>query len=144
VRTLRLKRAPSAPYGTVGALLREDGSRVAWALELPWRDNVRGESCIPAGRYLCVDRLSPKFGRAYEVVGVPGRSNILVHAGNHAGRPSPPLESDVLGCVLLGTYLGTLRGQLAVLVSRPAVAAFRREMAGQPFWLEVSWASSTS
>ncbi len=144
MRTLRLKRSPSVPEGTLGLLLRENGSRLAWTMELPWRGNARGASCIPSGRYLCVLGRHPKHGEAYEVTGVRGRSSILIHSGCVAGYPAPPYETHSLGCILPGFRVGRLRGQLAVLVSRPAVSAIMRETEGKPFWLEVSWASSTS
>lgn len=144
MKHLHLKRAPSAPYGTLGAVTRDDGSFFSWSMELPWRENARGASCIPAGKYLCRMRMSPKHGKTYEVVGVPYRSNILIHSGNVAGYPTPPYETHSLGCLLLGQQLGMVRGQLAVLVSRPAISALEREMSGQPFILEVTWAFSIS
>lgn len=142
MRRYVLQRGRSTDQGTPGQLLRADGTRVAFSLELPWRDNARSRSCIPAGRYLCRQRRSPRFGEVYAIEGVAGRSNVLIHAGNVAGDTSKGFASDVLGCVLLGQQLGTLRGQLALLVSRPAVSALQREAGGEPFTLEVrSWTS---
>jgi hypothetical protein len=91
-------------------------------------------------------RRSPKFGPVYEVTGVPGRSSILIHTGNWAGDVSRGYRSHVLGCVVLGLQRGRREGQLAVMVSRPAVTRLEREMQRQPFTLEIrpSWASSTS
>jgi hypothetical protein len=139
---LTLLRGPSTDQGTPGALLRPDGSRIAYSLELPWRGNRRCRSSVPpglppAGEYLCRMRRSPKFGPVYEVLGVPGRSNILIHAANVAGDVEKGFATDLLGCIALGTYLGTKEGQLAVLVSRPAVSAFQREMGGDDFLLEI-------
>ena len=78
---LTLKRIASRPDGTFGVLLAEDVP-FALTLERPWRDNRRGESCIPTGRYLCTRVNSPKFGMTWHVRNVPDRSEILFHAGN--------------------------------------------------------------
>jgi len=107
-------------------------------LELPWRDNVRKLSCIPAGTYECVMVRSPRFGAVYHVRDVPGRSEILLHAGNLAGM-LPRFRADVQGCILLGERVGRINNQRAVLVSRPAVRRFNTAMRMKPFELEVRW-----
>jgi hypothetical protein len=151
---LVLQRGRSTDQGTPGVLLRPDGSRLAYTLELPWRENRRCRSSIPpglppAGRYpVRLVSGSPKFGDVYHVEAVPGRTSILMHSGNVAGDVELGFASHVLGCILLGRYFGTLSGpkgpQLAVLVSRPAVAALLREMAGKPFTLEIRpWTSGS-
>jgi hypothetical protein len=65
-------------------------------LELPWKNNRRMESCIPAGEYL-VQKMPPTAKRKYEyfyVLNVPGRDSILWHPGNYT--------SQILGCCLPG------------------------------------------
>jgi hypothetical protein len=89
-------------------------------------------------------RRSPKFGPVYEILSVPGRTNVLIHTGNWAGDTTAGFRSDVLGCVVLGLYAGVLRGQKAVFVSRPAVTALAEAMASKPFTLDIVWESSTS
>lgn len=71
------------PDGTNGTL-RCGGRVVCSTIELPWRNNRRGISCIPEGRYVLRKRRSRKFGWHLEVVGVTGRSLILVHPANNA------------------------------------------------------------
>jgi len=143
--SLLLSRARSTDQGTPGMLSRPDGSRLAWTMELPWKENARQVSSIPAGEYVCRARVSPHFGKVYEVTGVPGRSNVLIHTGNFGGDRAKGYRSDVLGCVVLGLHHGALRGQLAVFVSRPAVSALMKEMQGEPFSLEVrAWALTSS
>jgi hypothetical protein len=68
---------------------------LAWALELPWRDNARRVSCIPTGRYELVAHESRKFGRCLLVKDVPGRSGILFHPAN--------LTSQLKGCIAPAT-----------------------------------------
>jgi hypothetical protein len=64
------------------------------SLELPWLNNQKQKSCIPAGEYQVVPRYSKKFKNHYHVLEVPGRSYILFHKGNY--------YTDILGCILLG------------------------------------------
>lgn len=131
-----LQREASTPEGTPGVLV-VDGQ--AWnTLELPWLDNAPKRSCIPDGVYRCALVQSPRFGRVYSILNVPGRSAILIHAGNYAGQ-IPQHRTHVQGCVLLGERRGTLAGQRAVLVSKPAVRRFMAAMGGRPFDLEISW-----
>jgi hypothetical protein len=129
-------RDPSTDEGTPGVLVSESfGCRT---LELPWLDNARKRSCIPAGVYRCAVVQSPRFGRVYGVQRVPGRTHILIHAGNWAGQ-IPQRRTHVQGCILLGERMGSLSGQRAVLLSRPAVRRFMAAMQGRPFELEVRW-----
>jgi len=106
-------------------------------LELPWRDNRRSISCIPAGEYLVKIRMSPKYGEIYHVKDVPGRTFILIHSGNWAGDTTKGYKTHVNGCILLGQKRGLLAGQWAVLNSRITVKRFMQEMGNEPFTLRV-------
>jgi hypothetical protein len=127
-----IQNISSSDQGTIGLLSTEGFS--CKTLQLPWRNNTRQISRIPDGEYICKIALSPKFGAVYKVFNVPGRSEILLHAGNYAGT-KPKFKSHVEGCILLGMKLGTLEGQLAVLQSRIAVTAFMAHMLQKPFKL---------
>jgi hypothetical protein len=50
------------------------------SLELLWKDNKRGISCIPEGIYPLVKRFTEKRGWHIMIDKVPNRSWILVHA----------------------------------------------------------------
>jgi len=129
-------RDESTVDGTPGTLITENfGCRT---LELPWLDNLRKRSCIPDGIYRCVVVNSPRFGRVYQVLKVPGRTHILFHSGNWAGQ-IPIRRTHVQGCILLGERIGTLSGQKAILVSKPAVRRFMSAMQNKPFELEIKW-----
>lgn len=73
-----------------------------YTLELPWRNNERGRSCIPEGTYDLRVRESEvvhrttggEFQEGFEIVGVPFRTWIMVHPGNWA--------KDTNGCILVG------------------------------------------
>jgi hypothetical protein len=66
------------------------------SLELPWKNNERRVSCIPAGTYIARKHTSPKFGASVHITNVPGRSEILIHPANYV--------SQLLGCVAVGQY----------------------------------------
>lgn len=132
-----LKRKPSTDQGTLGELTLPDGLKFA-TMELPWRNNLRQKSSIPAGTYKCSIVQSPRFGRVYGVHDVPGRSHILFHAGNVAGNKDLGFKTDVEGCILLGLAPGRLYGQTSVISSKVALKQFMDAMDGRPFELEIT------
>ncbi len=136
---LGLIRLREYDTGTEGVLVLPEGV-MCNTLELPWRDNKVCRSCIPCGEYLVETRVSPRFGKVYEVKGVEGRTYILIHAANLAGDVDKGLVSHLEGCVALGKYFGTVAGQRGILSSFPAVRAFEQRMAGRPFRLLVDYA----
>ena len=101
-----LTRRNSGDQGTFGML--EIGDNSWFTLELPWRDNQRSVSCIPAGDYECRWVVSRKYGHVYWLEAVPGRTGILIHAGNLAGDMSLGWLSHSKGCILLGQRQGQL------------------------------------
>lgn len=122
-----LRRTASKATATLGYLVK-DGKALCVTCEEPWRNNAKEISCIPAGRYRVVKRFSVKYGHHWHVQDVPGRSLILIHAGN--------TTKDTRGCILAGKSFGTLDGLPAVLESRAAMAALRQTLPDE-FWLTV-------
>jgi hypothetical protein len=102
---------------------------VCETLELPWRDNQRSISCIPTGTYQVVERTSPKFKDHLHVLKVPGRSYILIHAGN--------THNDIRGCILPGVKRGKLGAENAVLGSRTALREILQYCKGQEIELTI-------
>jgi len=133
--TVNIFRLMRSDQGTLGKLYYSNFS--CYTLELPWRDNKRNISCIPAGEYDSKIRISPKFGKVYWLTEVENRSFILMHSGNWAGDVEKKFKSHVNGCILLGQKRGLLVGQLAVLNSRITVKRFIRMMGGNPFKLKI-------
>jgi hypothetical protein len=87
-------------FGVYGQMFHE-GLPLAQTYELPWRANQQGISCIPAGVYEAVWEYSPKKkGFFYELKDVPGRGDVQVHTGNHAGHTE--------GCILPGLGFGPI------------------------------------
>lgn len=68
------------------------GEFVCYAIELPWLDNVRNNSCIPEGTYVLTKRYSKKFKWHVLVKDVVGRSEILFHPANDA-------KVELRGCI---------------------------------------------
>lgn len=121
--SLTLQRQNSTDQGTAGVLLAADGSILCYTMELPWRDNQRGLSCIPAGQYRAsyLERsASGRFRDIYLLHGVPGRSAILIHSGNYAGDSKLGLRTHTWGCILPCSKHGVLAGQFAGLASKRA------------------------
>ena len=82
---------------TIGNLYL-NGEWLCDTLELPYRDNQRSISCIPAGQYEVRMRY-PRESATRDYIhllvkDVPDRDYILVHIGNKS--------SDTRGCVLVG------------------------------------------
>lgn len=134
--TLILQREESEDDGTYGTLRLPDGTTLN-TLELPWRNNEAQTSCIPPGSYSCKKRPSKAFGEAYEVAGVPGRSAILIHAGNAAGDASKGMKADSKGCILLGMDRGRQGKQKVITASKAAMKLFYEKMQDMPFQLEI-------
>lgn len=137
----QLRRGPSTDEGTFGVLTF--GAARMRSLELPWRDNRRQRSCIPAGRYRCALVRSQRFGRVYHLQDVPGRDAVLIHAANLAGDVEMGWASQLHGCIAPFQRLGAMRTpagrmQAAGLVSKPAVDALMAWASGRPFDLEIT------
>ena len=86
-------------------------------LELPWKDNEKYISCIPAGEYEVLRHVSEKYSECFWVQNVPGRSEILIHKGN--------FYTDILGCILPGVAFTDINndGYLDVTSSTKTVRA---------------------
>jgi len=135
MKTLVMTRTVSSDHGTFG-IIDIDGT-IFNTLELPWRDNSKGVSCIPNGVYECYKRFSSKFGQVYEVRDVPDRLGILIHIGNYGGDRSKGLKSDIEGCILIGKSVGIINGQKCILNSRLAMKEFVAKTNGEPFILNI-------
>jgi len=140
MKKVTLSRFQSTPQGTFGRLIF--GQNEVYTTELPWRDNLPQKSCIPAGGYLCQIVNSPRFGRVYGVLNVPGRSNVLIHAANFGGDVDQGYATELHGCIAPCLKIGFMRNstgvmQAAGLISRPALNTFMSWADRQPFELEI-------
>ncbi|MGC2234276.1 MAG: DUF5675 family protein [Candidatus Acidiferrum sp.] len=118
---LILQRMQLDAISTTGEMTWDDVT--LRTLELPVKDGLPG-SAIPPGKYLVQMLPSPKFesstdpwvlkyaGSIPHVLGIPNRSNILIHWGND--------EADTEGCILVGQteaqdWIGSSRPAFEVL-----------------------------
>ncbi len=141
---LTIHRGPSRDYGTFGTAELDDGT-VFDSLELPWRDNLIGKSCILIGTYTAILVDSPHFGyQVYQLQSTPGRSYVEIHPANWAGNVDMGLYSDLLGCIALGHGYGVLQPpedtfnpQMAVLNSRAAFKEFMTKCNGKAITVKI-------
>lgn len=109
---MKLQRAFNS--GVALGVLRDDTGRTYWT--------TFEDKPIPAGTYvvkLMPAAANPKHGESWEVQNVPGRTDILFHAGND--------ERDSEGCILLG--LGFSEYNRAITNSVLALRRFKRFLA---------------
>ncbi|TDE41620.1 hypothetical protein E0I26_16155 [Flavobacterium rhamnosiphilum] len=111
------------PEGTNGKLAC-DGQFLCYTIELPWRENEKGVSCIPEGYYLLRKRYSRKFQWHIEVVAVKNRSSILLHPANNA-------LNQLNGCIapvteLSGAGLGLQSRQAFTTVKKMVYTALKQ------------------
>lgn len=115
---LEIRRIYQSSGGTLG-IMYVDGMPSFTTCELPYRNNQRNISRIPAGSYCWEEYESEKYGQTIEILGVPDRDYILVHSGNWS--------EDSEGCILLGR--GFWGGEIAIVDSREAMQMFRELLA---------------
>lgn len=99
IEIIRLYQTPiDDPKQTEGVLYLIQDNKIIFdckTLELPWLNNNKRVSCIPAGKYKAIKHVSPKFGNCLWLKNVPNRSEILIHPANYVHQ--------LLGCIALGS-----------------------------------------
>jgi len=113
MKLCRLVRLEKSGQGILGVLIIADQ---IFSFTLEPDVNSQGKPYIPQGSYSCERFNGEKWKNTFEIK-VPGRSCILFHAGN--------VEADSEGCVLLGSTVGKLRGNRAVLNSGETFRQFQ-------------------
>lgn len=104
---LVLERQEFTDKSTIGSIYY-NGDFICYSLELPWRDNERGKSCIPVGEYELEYHQYKNYLDTYALVGETvshwcgedrlQRCAILLHPANE------PHEID--GCIAPGLEKG--------------------------------------
>jgi len=125
-----LERYGYTPMGTFGRLHYRDLH--CYTVEKQWEHNQPFISCIPVGIYKLETTIfyggdGPGGKRdypTYKLLSVPNRSQIKIHVAN--------TSDDLMGCIGLGTQLGSLSKRWAVLESKLALRRFLDEMAVRP------------
>jgi hypothetical protein len=109
-------------FGTFG-ILKLDKGVFCCTLEPPDKENQANISSIPAQQYICEKINSPRYGSTFQIMNIPGRSNVLFHAGN--------IVDHTKGCIILGQFFGKLKGQRAVLNSGNTFKTFMQLLASE-------------
>ncbi|TBG37170.1 hypothetical protein ELG78_09325 [Rhizobium leguminosarum] len=125
----RLTESNGASLGVLKGL-----SRTLYTLEEAWRENKPKVSCVPAGSYRCIPHgweagTKVSKPRTWELVGVPGRSAVLIHIGN--------TTRDTEGCILAGMGLMVTQLLSSISDSRLAIELMRREIGPNEFMLTI-------
>ena len=133
-----LNRITASDEGTFGILTIPQFGFKRYSGELPNRNNERNYSRINAGRYLVKYQMSSKYGRLMPLItNTEGRSGVLLHTGNYAGDSRKGYRTHSAGCILFGSDIGYLAGQMAVLASGAAEVAFDRIIQKKDFYLTI-------
>ena len=115
---VHLIRTQYSKDNTLGILEVEDKYNAVYVcntLELPWRKNQRGISCVPPGSYRLVYEYSPKFKRMlWELKGVPGRSECKFHTANYVHQLN--------GCIAPGVHYIDMDGNGVLDITNSAKA----------------------
>jgi len=128
---IELTRYPQTDAGTFGTFVVNGGEYICTSLELRWRDNMQNNSRIPAGEYGALWSDSARFNQLLpRLLEVPGRSGILIHAGNFAAPHDAGKQADSEGCILLGSHPAIItnkqgKPQIGIANSRRTLEDFR-------------------
>ena len=105
----------------VNGVIFFNGVRICDSIELPWRNNLRGISCIPEGSYSISKRRSRKYGPHLWIRNVPGRELILIHPANNAIK-------ELRGCIApVSEITGPGTGILSRKAMRKLLELVRKE-----------------
>lgn len=123
--TYTLTRFSQSDEGTFGTLEDESGKQLCITAEPP----PEGEHpCIPEGTYYFQPHNGEHWKHVWEATNVPGRSNILIHAGN---VPVPYTDDngvdhwETKGCIMVGKSIGWIGTHQAVTESVSALNYLR-------------------
>lgn len=133
----RLHHLPGRTLGALDVQAGDGRTYVLSTLELGHVDadgdglTDRGVSRIPAGVYDVVPHDSAKYPGVWRLLGVPGRTAILIHGGN--------FPRHTRGCILVGLRHADVDGDgvVDVAASRAAVRLLREIIPARRFVLTV-------
>lgn len=138
VKIMRLYQQPTDsefPKQTLGELYVMDKTRLIYmckVLELPWMNNARRISCVPAGKYMLNSRYTKRHGKHWILNDVPNRSFILIHAGNY--------YTHTLGCILVGSHFRDInKNGLCDVVNSNRTMDELRAILGDNIPLTIEW-----
>ncbi|MBI3583204.1 MAG: hypothetical protein HY096_04545 [Nitrospinae bacterium] len=93
---------------------------MSYSLELPWKNNSKDVSSIPAGTYYGYLRYNHEDKWRIELLDVPKRDNIQIHTGNTVYPKPPKTKPDTIGCILIGKKVDINSCEIEAGTSQPA------------------------
>ncbi len=135
---LTLTRKQFRPDGIFGEMKDADGKFSCATLEHAYFDSRSSWSPkVPVGTFICVRGMHHLFKVAkqfetFEITGVEGHTNLLIHPGNY--------DNDSEGCILVGTKIMQLGFGIQMLAnSKVMFGLFMKAQAGlDRFFLTVA------
>lgn len=120
-----VRETPLKDDCTLGILRDPNDLAICCTLELAWRDNMRGLSCIPVGEYFVTRHTSKKNnlklgGQVFLLHDVPDRDAIQIHIGNTV--------KDSRGCILVGRTYNKIGNDRAVMHSTETMERLLRDL----------------
>lgn len=107
----------STKFCTIGNWYH-DNELICRTMEKPWLQNKKGLSCVPAGLYDLIYRVSPSAGKTFYF----SSEKLNVTLDDESGRTYIQLDvanvqSELDGCVAVGSDFDFMRGEQAVIDS---------------------------
>jgi hypothetical protein len=140
-------RQKSELWGTPGLYTNPETGFQCRTLELPWRDNLKGKSCIMADTYQLVVWFSPSFKMdVLRLEDKHGRADCLIHPGNWAGDAEQGLFTQVHGCTLPGVAYADIElpngkgKQHGITSSGMMLRAIMQDLGTGPHQITYRWA----
>jgi hypothetical protein len=128
--TVLITRNASDSKQTLGTLRTSDGKFGCNSLELVWLNNKVNISYIPKGTYTCKwTFMLSELRYRYQIMNVPGRTGIFIHAGNYYFNSK--------GCIILGSLPQDINkdGELDLINSNVILDSFEKMMNKKDFTL---------
>lgn len=127
----RINNSNTQTMGVITLFRDSDVLGTYRTLELGWHENTPNISCIPKGQYEVIPYSSKKYPKAFHVLDVPERSNILIHNGN--------FYTDIRGCILVGKEISDINndGFLDVTQSMSALGEIIDKIGQNKFTLYI-------
>ena len=123
---------------TVGTLYNEDGEKICDTMEKPWLGNKEDVSCVGAGIYDMIYRVSPSKGETFYLsnpkLGVTldkpnTRTYVQIDKAN--------IQSELLGCIAVGNGFGIYKKEWAVWDSKNTKAALMKLLGKKSHTIEI-------
>lgn len=115
--TYTLQRTTQSDEGTFGAFSDPMGTQLCVTCERP---PTGDHPCIPQGVYDVEAYESPTHGQVWQIMNVPNRTNIEIHAANW--------PAQLLGCIAVGESIDLIMGVMGVSNSDATLIMLRNTL----------------